>query len=99
MPSLLAMRARPAQSRWLLFPTLLSPPPTHLRNAATAPDEPTAAAAASPSTEDTMSKQLGAGGNDRDQHQLLEGLRCNFVAHMLSEMHAEHDWQHRRRRD
>src|SRR5215831_9483516 len=41
------------------------------------PDEPTAAAPASPSTEETMSQQLGARGNDRDQHQLLECLRCN----------------------
>ena len=54
---------------------------------------------ASPSTEETMSHQLGARGNDRDQHQLLECLRCNFIAHMLSDVHAEHDWQHRSRRD
>jgi hypothetical protein len=32
-----------------------------------------------------MSQQLGARGNDRDQHQLLECLRCNFIAHMLSD--------------
>jgi len=68
-------------------------------DAAAAPDEPTAAAPASPSTEETMSQQLGARGNDRDQHQLLECLRCNFIAHMLSDVHAEHDWQHRSRRD
>ncbi len=54
---------------------------------------------ASPSTEETMSQQIGARGNDRDQHQLLECLRCNFIAHMLSDVHAEHDWQHRSRRD
>src|SRR5262245_24232527 len=59
----------------------------------------TAAAPASPSTEETMSHQLGARGNDRDQHQLPEYLRCNFIAHMMSNVHAEHDWQHRRRRD
>src|SRR5258707_8981422 len=76
---------------------LLSPP-TQLRDAAAAPDEPTAAAPASPSTEETMSQQLGARGNDRDQHQLLECLRCNFIAHMLSDVHAEHDRQHRSRR-
>src|SRR5262244_1665452 len=38
------------------------------------------------SAEETMSQQLGAGGNDRDQHQLLEGLRCNFIAHMLPDV-------------
>jgi hypothetical protein len=69
------------------------------RDAAAAPDEPTAAAPASPSTEETTSQQLGPRGNDRDQHQLLECLRCNFIAHMLSDVHAEHDWQHRSRRD
>jgi hypothetical protein len=43
--------------------------------------------AASPSTEeDTISQQLGARGNDRDQHQLFECLRCNFIAHMLSDL-------------
>src|SRR2546430_5334200 len=73
--------------------------PTQLRDAAAAPDDPTAAAPASPSTEETMSQQLGARGNDRDQHQLLECLRCNFIAHMLSDVHAEHDWQRRSRRD
>ena len=61
--------------------------------------EETAAAPASPSTEETTSQQVGARGNDRDQHQLLECLRCNFIAHMLSDVHAEHDWQHRSRRD
>jgi hypothetical protein len=54
---------------------------------------------ASRSTEETMSQQIGARGNDRDQHQLLECLRCNFIAHMFSDVHAEHDWQHRSRRD
>jgi hypothetical protein len=84
----------------LLAPKPLLPPSTQLRDAAAAPDEPTAAAPASPSTEETMSQQqLGARGNDRDQHQLLECLRCNFIAHMLSDVHAEHDWQHRSRRD
>src|SRR3984893_16350054 len=58
-----------------------------------------AAAPASPSTEEPMSQQLGARGNDRDQHQLLECLRWNFIAHMLSDVHAEHDRQHRSRRD
>ena len=62
-------------------------------------DITTAAAPVGPSTEETMSQQLGARGNDRDQHQLLECLRCNFIAHMLSDVHAEHDWQHRSRRD
>src|SRR5262249_59271373 len=56
--------------------------------------EPTAAAPASPSTEETVSHQLGARGNDRDQHQLPECLRCNFIAHVLSDVHAEHDRQH-----
>ena len=51
------------------------------------------------STEETMAQQLGARGNDRDQHQLLERLRRNFIAHMLSDVHAEHDWQQRSRRD
>ena len=88
-----------AEVEALLAPKPLLPPPTQLRDAAAAPDEPTAAAPASPSTEDTMSQQLGARGNDRDQHQLLECLRCNFIAHMLSDVHAEHDWQHRSRRD
>src|SRR5712675_26594 len=82
----------------LLAPKPLLPPPTQLRDAAVAPDEPTAAAPASPSTEETMSQQLGARGNDRDQHQLLECLRCNFITHMLSGVHAEHDRQHRSRR-
>src|SRR5256884_3727436 len=83
----------------LLAPKPLLPPPTQLRDAAAAPDDPTAAAPASPSTEETMSQQLGVRGNDRDQHQLLECLRSNFIAHMLSDVHAEHDWQHRSRRD
>src|SRR5262245_36039778 len=52
-----------------------------------------------PSSEETVSQQLGARGNDCDQHQLLERLRCNFIAHMLSDVHAKHDWQHRSRRD
>ena len=59
----------------------------------------TATAPTSQSTEETMSQQVGAHGNDRDQHQLLECLRRNFIAHMLSYVHAEHDWQHRNRRD
>jgi hypothetical protein len=67
------------------------------RDVAAAPDEPTAAAPASPSTEETMSQQIGACGNDREQHQLLECLSCNFIAHMLSDVHAEHDWQRRSR--
>jgi hypothetical protein len=57
----------------------------------------TAAAQANPSTEETMSQQLGARRDDRDQHQLLECLRCNFIAHMLSDVHAQHDRQHRSR--
>ena len=44
---------------------------TQLRGAAAPPDEPTAAAPASPSTEETMSQQIGARGNDRDQQQFL----------------------------
>ena len=72
---------------------------TQLRDAAAALDEPTPAAPASPSTEEPMSQQPGARGNDRDQHQLLECLRRNSIAHMLSDVHAEHDWQHRSRRD
>ena len=51
------------------------------------------------STKETMSQQLGASCNHRDQHQFLECLRCNFIAHMSSDVHAEHDWQHRTRRD
>src|SRR5258708_1787993 len=61
----------------LLAPKPLLPPPTQLRDAA--------AASASPSTEEPMSQQIRARGNDRDQHQLLEGLRCNSIAYMLSE--------------
>ena len=72
-------------------------PPTQLRDAAAAPNEPTAAAPATPSTEETMSQQVGARGNDCDQHQFLECLRCNLIAHMLSDVHAEHDWQRRSR--
>jgi len=68
-------------------------------DAAAAPDEPTAAAPASPSTEEAMSQQVRARGDDCDQHQLLECLRRNFIAHMLSDAHAERDWQHRNRRD
>ena len=64
----------------LLSPEPLLLPPTQLRDAAAAPDEPTATAPASPSTDETMSHQLGARGNDRNQHQLLECLRCNFIA-------------------
>jgi transposase len=52
-----------------------------------------------PSTEETMSQQVRARGNDRDQHQLLECLRRNFIAHMLSDVHAEHDWHRRSRRN
>src|SRR5258705_11481145 len=87
------------KSRACSPPKPLLPPPTQLRDAAAAPDEPTAAAPSSPSAEETMAHQLGARGNDRDQHQLLKCLRCNFVAHMLSDVHAERDWQHRSRRD
>jgi hypothetical protein len=74
-------------------------PPQQLRDAAGAPDEPIAAAPASPSTEETMSQQVGARGNDRGQHQLFKCLRCNFIAHLLSDAHAEYDWQHRSRRN
>ena len=42
-----------------------------------------------------MSQQLGARGDDRDQHQGLERLRCNFVAHLLSDVHAELAEKHR----
>src|SRR5882762_3034908 len=62
----------------LLAPKPLLPLPTQLRDAAAAPDEPTATAPTSPSTEETMSQQVRARGNDRDQHQLLECLRRNF---------------------
>src|SRR5438477_11928163 len=58
-----------------------------------------AAAPASPSTEETTSQQIGARGNDRDQHQLLECLGSNLIAHLLSEVHAKHNWQHRSRRN
>ena len=52
-----------------------------------------------PSTEDAMPQQVGARGNDRDQHQLPECLRRNLVAQMLTDAHAEHDRQHGSRRD
>jgi len=61
-------------------------PQTQHRDAAAASCEPTAAAPASLSTEETMSHQLGACDNDRDQHQFPECLRCNFIAHMLSDV-------------
>jgi hypothetical protein len=48
--------------------------------------------------EEAMSRQVGARGHNCDQHQLLECLRCNFIPHMLSEVHAEHDRQHRKPR-
>src|SRR5260370_39188544 len=83
------------KSRACSPPKPLLPPPTRLRDAAAARDEPTAAAPASPSTEEAMTQQLGARGNDRDQHQLLDCLRCNFIAHMLADSHAQHDEQHR----
>src|SRR5262249_56548185 len=72
------VRPAPRRVEGRLATKPLLPPPTQLRDAAAAPDEPTAAAPASPSTEETMSQQLGARGNDRDQHQLLECLRCNY---------------------
>src|SRR5262245_39539794 len=92
-------RSSGVKSRELLAPKPLLLPSTQHRDTAGAPDEPTATAPASPSTEKTMSHQLGARGNDRDQHQLPECIRCNFIAHMLSDVHAEHDWQRRSRRD
>src|SRR5437016_13468369 len=73
------------KSRACSPPSPCLPPPTQHRDAATAPDEPTAAALARSSIEKPMPHQLGARGNDRDQHQLLECLRCNFIAHMLSD--------------
>src|SRR4030088_231150 len=74
----------------LLAPKPLVLPQTQHRDAAAAPCEPTAAAPASPSTEETMSHQLGACDNDRDQHQFPECLRCNFIAHVSSRTPAEH---------
>ena len=50
------------------------------------------------STEDSMSQQFGSRGNDREQHQRLECLRCDLVAQPLSHTHAERDRQHGRRR-
>jgi hypothetical protein len=50
----------------LLAPKPLVLPQTQHRDAAAAPCEPTAAVPASPSTEETMSHQLGACDNDRD---------------------------------
>ena len=57
-----------------------------------APNAPTAASTGTPSAEETMPHQLGTRGNDREQHQLPKRLRCNFIAHVSSDVHAEHDW-------
>ncbi len=68
-----------------------------LRDAAVAADGPSAPE--SPSTEDAMPQQFSARGDDGDQHQLLECLRRDFVAHVLSGLHAERDRQCRGCRD
>src|SRR3982074_698974 len=83
----------------LLAPKPLLLPQTQHRDAAAASCEPTTAAPASLSTEETIVQQLGACDNARDQPQFPECLRCKFITHMLSDVHAEHDWQHRSRRD
>src|SRR5690242_7273336 len=91
------MRVTRADNLWSLVRQLLAQP-------GILPRQPHATAIVSsgigkPSTEESVPQQIGACGNDRNQHQLSKEFWCNSIAQMLSDIHAECDRQYRDCRD